>query len=338
MNKKTNTGFTNLPWIDYTKGIGIVLVVIAHFVEGISTYILWFHMPLFFFVSGYLFKESDTITSFIKKKAMRLLIPYISFLILLSIPDYVLIIKQNSSSINDIIQNVLTFTMKQFFGGRELFGWFDVFWFITCLFFTQQVNMLLCIICQKNKILISGLTVGVFIAYSMLRAFVPVFQLPFFWAFNIVPVALLFYSIGNLFNKDRIINQYLFLFSTVLFLICMLLHMNGFIEHEFKMKWEFYGILGFNIPIALSGICITINVSYYCVRQKFFVSQFVAIGKAALIIMFLHKAIAQLIFDRISGIENGWIISIVSILICYGIYAIAELTQISRILFLGRNN
>ncbi|WP_052063416.1 acyltransferase family protein [Nitrincola sp. A-D6] len=56
-------------WIDYAKGIGIVLVVYGHVVRGlmnadllehpffelIDSIIYTFHMPIFFFISGYLF-------------------------------------------------------------------------------------------------------------------------------------------------------------------------------------------------------------------------------------------------------------------------------------------
>lgn len=60
-------------WVDYAKGIGILLVVYGHVVRGlikaglgihlpelnlIDAIIYGFHMPLFFFLSGYLFIQS----------------------------------------------------------------------------------------------------------------------------------------------------------------------------------------------------------------------------------------------------------------------------------------
>lgn len=45
-------------WADILKGIGAILVVIGHLVlyEGnAKVYIYSFHMPLFFFISGYLY-------------------------------------------------------------------------------------------------------------------------------------------------------------------------------------------------------------------------------------------------------------------------------------------
>lgn len=66
-------------WLDYVKAIGIILVVAGHcnLPESIRNYIYLFHMPLFFFVSGYLFPKSINSTKeFLKKKAQRLLYPY----------------------------------------------------------------------------------------------------------------------------------------------------------------------------------------------------------------------------------------------------------------------
>lgn len=45
-----------LDWIDFAKGIGIILVVWAHTRGFFTNYIEQFHMPLFFFVSGYLYQ------------------------------------------------------------------------------------------------------------------------------------------------------------------------------------------------------------------------------------------------------------------------------------------
>ena len=46
--------------IDIMKGILIFFVIIGHYPsinERIQSIIYWFHMPLFFMISGYLFKK-----------------------------------------------------------------------------------------------------------------------------------------------------------------------------------------------------------------------------------------------------------------------------------------
>ena len=45
-------------WVDIAKGIGIFLVVLGHcqITENVLTLITTFHMPLFFFLAGYVFR------------------------------------------------------------------------------------------------------------------------------------------------------------------------------------------------------------------------------------------------------------------------------------------
>lgn len=85
--------------LDVAKGIAILLVVLGHSFpsnifngkETIDIVAKWifdlvysFHMPVFFFVSGYLFFSSwnSKREGTIKKKACRLLIPYLAFSVL----------------------------------------------------------------------------------------------------------------------------------------------------------------------------------------------------------------------------------------------------------------
>ena len=64
-------------WIDVTKGIAILLVILGHSLVGlkINDYIFAFHMPVFFITSGILFRQKS-IPAVIKKNAQKLLIPY----------------------------------------------------------------------------------------------------------------------------------------------------------------------------------------------------------------------------------------------------------------------
>lgn len=69
--------------IDIYKGIGIILMVLDHIAVGyyFGYGIHSFHMPMFFFASGLLFKGKTNIPilAYTKKKAKSLLIPYLLF-------------------------------------------------------------------------------------------------------------------------------------------------------------------------------------------------------------------------------------------------------------------
>lgn len=61
----------HLPWIDACKGIGILLVVLGHVTDSgglLNRSIYLFHMPLFFFLSGYLHTVQADFRDFFRKK------------------------------------------------------------------------------------------------------------------------------------------------------------------------------------------------------------------------------------------------------------------------------
>lgn len=70
-------------WADNAKLIGIFFVILGHNEvanKGIENWILTFHMPLFFLLSGYFVKgDPEPFRSWLAKYAKRLLVPYLFF-------------------------------------------------------------------------------------------------------------------------------------------------------------------------------------------------------------------------------------------------------------------
>ena len=74
---------SRIEWIDVAKGYGIIGVIIGHIATPyITVWIYTFHIPLFFFLSGYLFHPKYGFAEFCKRKIKTLLVPYL----FLSIP------------------------------------------------------------------------------------------------------------------------------------------------------------------------------------------------------------------------------------------------------------
>lgn len=91
--------------IDVLYTIGIILVLIGHshssdwstfrgtILEKAILFIYTFHMPLFFFISGFLFQNSRSLQdrgygTWIRDKALRLLTPYLFWSLIAVIPKY----------------------------------------------------------------------------------------------------------------------------------------------------------------------------------------------------------------------------------------------------------
>ena len=69
--------------LDILKGVGILLMIFdhVHFGEHVHTYIQSFHMPLFFIISGYLWKQRS-LTQTIARRTKTLCVPYCVFSVL----------------------------------------------------------------------------------------------------------------------------------------------------------------------------------------------------------------------------------------------------------------
>ncbi|MGL5414469.1 MAG: acyltransferase family protein [Clostridium sp.] len=114
-------------WLDQSKGLGIILVVLGHVIlgflnanmysdkKGLLEYIFFtiysFHMPLFFIISGYLYKKTWKIKSMedLKKriinKMIALGIPYILFSLFFGITKLMMNGSTNSEiTIKDILK------------------------------------------------------------------------------------------------------------------------------------------------------------------------------------------------------------------------------------------
>lgn len=72
--------------LDFAKGLAILLMIFDH-ILGHGKIITSFHMPLFFLISGYLLKEEAWIDT-LKKKSKGLLLPYISFSLLVLVVGF----------------------------------------------------------------------------------------------------------------------------------------------------------------------------------------------------------------------------------------------------------
>lgn len=82
---------TRKNWIDWLKSIGMLFIIWGHaFPVGYTAFIYSFNVPLFFIISGFLFKKETCARTFFKKNLYTLIIPY---LILCMIKDFSHIIK-----------------------------------------------------------------------------------------------------------------------------------------------------------------------------------------------------------------------------------------------------
>lgn len=131
--------------IDIAKGLLILCVVIGHGtkIQCLSDFVYQFHMPLFFILSGYFLKKQRNIKIFAKKKAVRLLIPYLVYMII----DFIFF--DHLHNLNRIIHYM--------YGGRFING---VYWYMTSLYIALIIIVILLNKLNKKQLVALGIIFG----------------------------------------------------------------------------------------------------------------------------------------------------------------------------------
>ncbi|MGV0103518.1 Acyltransferase 3 [Nostoc sp. DSM 114160] len=326
-----------IEWIDCWKGLAIITVVVGHIVNPVSKYIYWFHMPLFFFISGYLYREKTDYSAFFKKKTFHLLVPYFSFLFLFTLLQYLPLIMDSLQqkkllAIDKLIIPILIIIWKQLYGGANLVLWFGVFWFVTCLFFTQQLYNLLYIKFGSNNWLMIKIILGCYCLAMINYYFFKNIIFP--WNINVVAMALPFYWLGHIAAKSLLINWRTLILGIIIFLAAFLLDTGSILYFNFNMKNTTYGVLIFNVVIALSGIIITQQLAVLLHNKSYIGNALRELGSASMLIMYLHQPI-QITMKNYPILASEGIRVIGALLISYIIYKIIINYSIMRQLFLG---
>lgn len=325
-----------IAWIDCWKGIAIVIFVAGNILDlKVAKYLFWFHMPLFFFISGYLYLEKHDYLLFLKNKFFHLIVPYISFLILFSLPTLGVYIQNFWQTKNlDLIYQLLLFAFKQLYGGQILSGRFGVFWFVTCLFFTQQLYNFLYTKLGSDKWLINIIMVN---AYCLAMVDYWFFKdIIFPWNIDVVLMALPFYWLGHIASQNQNIFNYkkLISISAITLIIVALIDKFYLLELTFDMKHKSYGIVIVNLIIAMAGIIIVQQMAQIASQITLFDRFTREIGAASMIIMYLHQPI-QLGFKEVSFLNESIIRLIAGLFIPYIVYKIIINFSITRKFLLG---
>jgi fucose 4-O-acetylase-like acetyltransferase len=282
-------------WLDVAKMIGILLVVYGHSTEGPHsiTFIYWFHMPLFFIISGYLFKPVNSVSElkfYIKKLTLRLLVPYCTYLTLFSIYNIAQEILKGSFSVSTLLNEGISLLI----GGRFITGVHGVFWYVTCLFITQILFALICLYFKRNTVRLLIIISCYLLAHFETTQLVPHFGKTTFnqiwipWNMDVALFAVFFLGLG-FFTKKLIssIPNYLGITCISLSILYMALYEMNKLDYHLSLKYLRYNhlLLDAFIPITM-----TIAVFYLCQRiaKIHFIQPCTIFGKESLTIMYIH--------------------------------------------------
>ena len=232
-----------IDYIDLFRAIGIFVMIMGHVTFGglFDKWIHVFHMPMFFIISGYFYKE-QRFSSLIKKRAKSFLVPYVAFGIIHLIIYFIRI-----GSIDSHVLYLLLWENTAE-NGIPIAG---ALWFLTAMFFSEVLFKVVQSINGSNvlKTIVSFLIAIVGMACAQ---YLP-FRLP--WAIDVGLVGVGFYQIGKLIKEKRQkVLGLKFIFSVIGILIFSAL---GLVNGYVNLRQGYYGIW----PLFwINAVCMTISL------------------------------------------------------------------------------
>lgn len=297
-------------WIDSLKGFGVILVILGHLPTSpeLHKYIFSFHLPLFFFISGYLFnqKKYSPAGKFITSRIRSLLFPYFS----LTVVSYLIFVLVSYFSYGKFYLPYGGDFSKTMYSTLYASFNFDHFnsvlfngplWFLPCLFVTSLIFYFLFKLFNKslNLLIVATVLVSIIGYYSV--NYLPR-ALP--WSIDIALNAVTFYSAGYLFRnyfEDKFFRIAKIIIIPLLLISLFSINMNITDLNLWKFNENYFTFY----LIALSGI-----LSYTYIFRKIGSSRFLEYyGKNSLIVFGLHIPIFWIInniiryISIVSGLE-----------------------------------
>lgn len=302
-----------IKWIDVAKGWGIILLIYGHIADDVIVRWLYtFHIPLFFFLSGYVFNPNKSFKDLIQSKSRSLLLPYLT----LGIPLIIINLFYGYK-----LPNLICLFIIQ----ERMFP----LWFITALFLQIIICFFIINKLKKNLQIITIIILSLIgIGFWRLGGH----SLP--WNLDISLVTIPFFYVGwylksyglfqTIFNKNRFL-IYFTIFLTANVGGGLIIHL---MQHpNIDLFTCSFGFEPLTYPTAFLGILATITFS-----NRFYSKILSYIGQNSLVffawqqdiaIMFVNKV---LLFSSIDCLSNHF--KIIIILVC----SLCILTAINEII------
>ena len=179
-----------LVYIDYLRCFGILLMVTGHVVMGnggfdrsLEIWIYSFHMPLFFFISGYFCNPDNDTAAHIIKRCKSLLVPFVVF----AVADIVFCgIVRNDWEWGGLFYANIKIPLNK------------ALWFMPALFFTDLIAFLILKYLPEKTAIPILFLIGIFGCFHVMT-------LPF--SIDSALVAVGYFASGYLFKKIRRLNE-----------------------------------------------------------------------------------------------------------------------------------
>lgn len=270
-----------IKWIDIAKGIAILLVILEHSLFKIDIFgkcILVFHMPFFFFISGFCYnsnidanKKKNWLKNNIKK--------YLKIYILFSSIGFIWYLLKNIMSNSISYNNIVTNFFNIFYCNQAKINLVSGgMWFVITLLGCKILFYFFENIAKKVSLLKNVVILLIMFIASIILNYFNINFMPF--CLDNIRFAFLFYYLGYIFNNYKIfekLNNNLYIIVFLLLLIfSQLLNDSSILMHE-----NIYGNYLYFFAGAICGIIFLIKISMY-IAESFICNFFIYFGKNTL--------------------------------------------------------
>lgn len=287
-------------YLSTAKAIGIILMVVGHTIDPnfVCRFIYMFHMPLFFFCSGYFYKTPNSLQEvgrFTLRRIRRLYFPYVKWGVF-----FLLLHNQFCSwhiynpsiygyyDYDDYLHRLksLLFTMT---GHEQLL---DPFWFLKELFLASILICLLTFVFKKVESKFKDVAIWILLIVMAVITKPCELGLPVIWNLSLMFLSAFFVFSGYLYSKIEKTDYYSVLGGVLsfAFLCCAVLVWNDSLD----MLWYNAESVLFFIPSAFIGIFMTFTIAYllepYSIKKIFYY-----LGKNTMIILVLHLLVFKFV-------------------------------------------
>ena len=272
--------------ISIAKGLCILLMVFAHAENGtlpyLHNFIYTFHMPLFFVVAGFCFKEKYLFSAnqFFLRRIKGLWWPYVKygalFLFLHNFFLYLHFYEGNPYSIKDILYRLFHLATGMF-GHEDLLGGF---WFLKDLLFSPIMGFFI-IKYLKNKFYIWLLLLAVgtlFIFYN--------YHIPYIDVRGRTFMGMFFFVTGYALSKQKkaLLNNSIVLVATIfLLLLCAV-----FMPPAQMLKIEYWQVTPYCLCALLGSNMVIYLGSLIARKSKFLTKMLCFVGENTMPILTYH--------------------------------------------------
>ena len=283
-----------IDFLDFAKGVGISLVVLAHAMSSQVPFLYSFLMPVFFFVSGYVFRRKP-FGQLLIDKINRLYIPF-AFFFLCSWAFFLipLLMKQNLPATMEHVSLLVNLLIGDERNGGNVPIWFLVCNFSMCLLYGIILNTIPNRKVQTVLCIVLGIAGNLLFKYGIVQPYKldPAFS------------AILFFHLGHVAREHDWVTKVSTLKNTLLIPIVAISFGISYYFSWLNLQTSginkvnlIHNIVGDYIPFTLTGVLVLVWFMVLCYRlgnQSVMLRYY---GRNSMVILGTHYVILKLVKD-----------------------------------------